>query len=82
MKISVEIQRYAWGILRVVRVGTHFSIVIHPEAAVKLRRLADGASLRFTDEQEIAWVAWRQEDDIHFAAQHRLAIVPLRELAL
>tara|TARA_R110000824_G_scaffold139019_3_gene303952 strand:- start:217 stop:528 length:312 start_codon:yes stop_codon:yes gene_type:complete len=48
--IEIKVEKYSWGILRVIQVGSSKSIVIHPEDASEIAKLKPNERLKFTEE--------------------------------
>jgi hypothetical protein len=47
---EIKIENYSWGTLRVISVGSKFSIVIHPEDAARIAELEPTQSITFKEE--------------------------------
>lgn len=64
-KTDVKKESYSWGDLVTVSKGNQYKAVLHPEHQDALRKLKDGESHTFTDEQKHKWTATRDGDAIN-----------------
>jgi hypothetical protein len=61
-KIKIKKEKYSWGELIVIEVGSMFKVVMHPEHLKMIRSLKPGGKGTFTDEQNKTWGVARSEE--------------------